>query len=101
MNRDAGLQAERTAQAWERTALVAVVDALLVLRAGVHDRAAGWPSWALLLATVTCAIVAIAALRRHALRRVPQAIGPAVAVVMVAAVVGIALAGAVIQVVPN
>jgi uncharacterized membrane protein YidH (DUF202 family) len=44
MKRDGGLQPERTALAWKRTALAATVDALLALRAGMqaHESVVTW-----------------------------------------------------------
>ena len=36
MNRDPGLQPERTALAWKRTSLLMAANAVLIVRAGVH-----------------------------------------------------------------
>lgn len=52
--RDAGLQPERTALAWNRTGLAVVVNALLALRAG-------WTSGRLALVVVAFALLVAAA----------------------------------------
>ncbi|GAB3366641.1 DUF202 domain-containing protein [Micromonospora halotolerans] len=61
--RDPGLQRERTALAWTRTAAVAFVSALLLVRLGLHSR-----SGSLFVAAVpAAALSAVLALRRDCL----------------------------------
>ncbi|MDQ7903688.1 hypothetical protein RB614_04050 [Phytohabitans sp. ZYX-F-186] len=65
---DRGLQVERTALAWTRTAAVAAADAVLLARLGVHI---GDPL--LLLAAATATVLALAAVRARRSRLEPAA----------------------------
>lgn len=94
MTRDPGLQAERTAQAWERTAFVMAVDALLVLRAGAHADSQALLAGGGLLGVAVLAIAATTSCRRRALRAAPRAIAPAIPAVMMFVVLGCVVAGA-------
>lgn len=94
MSRDPGLQAERTAKAWERTAMVMAVDALLVLRAGAHADERGLLISGGTVAVAVCAIAGFAFHRRRTLRGVSRPIGGKTAVSLAAAAFGAALTGA-------
>jgi uncharacterized membrane protein YidH (DUF202 family) len=74
--RDPGLQGERTALAWNRTALALFVNAALALRAGLSgDRTSlTVVGIALLLAAAACA--GCGSWRRRALLRDPRATAP-------------------------
>ena len=80
--RDPGLQGERTALAWNRTALALFVNASLALRAGLSNgrTAIAGVGIALLLASAACA--ACGTWRRRALLRDPRASGPPAAVML-------------------
>lgn len=69
MNRDAGLQLERTALAWHRTALAAAACSLLLLNSAARH---GWGS-AVVPAVCTAAVSAILCLSR---RRRPSGTRP-------------------------
>ena len=63
MNRDPGLQAERTQLAWLRTALVLMANALLVIRAGANGQDLALLSGGAVMAFSGFAFVAIGHLR--------------------------------------
>ena len=76
---DAGLQPQRTALAWNRTALAVVVNALLVLRAGAHGgHTALLAAGCLLLAGAGVRVACGAWRRRVLLLQPPAAPSPAV-----------------------
>lgn len=64
---DPGMQAERTALAWGRTAMTVVVNALLALRAGIVGQR--WPVTALGIALLVsaAAVMTFGAVRRRQL----------------------------------
>ncbi|GAA1147432.1 uncharacterized membrane protein YidH (DUF202 family) [Kitasatospora gansuensis] len=97
MNRDPGLQPERTLLAWGRTALVLTVNAALVLRTGLADRQPGLVTLGGLLALTACATYGYGLRRRRQLEPAegpPGPVGPvplramAGAVCLVAAAAG-------------
>ena len=65
--RDAGLQAERTALAWSRTAMVMLANALLVLRSGLSSGRYAITTLALLLLVASGAMFVFSAWRRRSL----------------------------------
>lgn len=77
MNRqaDPGLQPQRTALAWSRTGLAMVVNAVLVLRAGLVEDDPALLMLGALLTLVAGGFVAAGRLRRRELAR-PDAGGP-------------------------
>jgi uncharacterized membrane protein YidH (DUF202 family) len=64
---DPGLQSERTALAWSRTAMAVLANALLAMRAGIVGQR--WPITALGIALLVAAaaVMTFAALRRRQL----------------------------------
>jgi len=74
--RDPGLQAERTALAWNRTALAVLANALLAARAGVTSHAPTLTALAIALLAAAAAAVGYGAWRRHALLGSAPAIAP-------------------------
>ena len=92
-HRDRGLQAERTALAWNRTALAVVANAVLALRAGWTRGEASltFVAFALLVAA-GAAVVYGAWRRRHLLSGQGATAPPAMAVVAAAIVTLIACA---------
>jgi len=72
---DPGLQPQRTSLAWSRTALAMVVNAVLVLRAGMVESDAGLLLLGGLLVVVSGGFVAAGRWRRRELAR-PDAGGP-------------------------
>ena len=86
MERDPGLQRERTAMAWSRTGLALLVNALVVLRAGVQGEH-------LLILGLGTALVgsAIAAVSFgfFRARRLAEGADPTTPIVLVAAIVGV------------
>ncbi|WP_457031967.1 DUF202 domain-containing protein [Kitasatospora sp. P5_F3] len=67
MNRDPGLQPERTLLAWSRTALVLTVNAALVLRTGLADRQPELVALGALLALAACGTYGFGLHRRRRL----------------------------------
>jgi len=66
--RDPGLQPERTALAWSRTGLAVLVNALLVVRAGIGHGAVGVSLMGALLLGGAVVLMAAGAWRGRALR---------------------------------
>jgi len=87
--RDPGLQAERTALAWNRTALAVVVNALLVLRAGLKTETTPLTGLAIALLAASGAAIAYAAWRRRHLLGEQPSIAPRTVAIALAAVLGI------------
>ena len=78
MNRsDSGLQAERTALAWSRTAVAMVVNALLVLRAGLQSDQGTLMAMGALLVILAAGLFGASAWRRRALQDRQPAAPPA------------------------
>lgn len=76
MIRDPGLQAERTALAWIRTALAVFANALLSLRIGSASRSPGLTLLAMALLATCAILVAYGAWRRRTLLGVRREIAP-------------------------
>lgn len=76
MIRDPGLQAERTAMAWTRTALAVLVNGLLSLRIGWASQSAGVMLLAIALLAAFAILVAHGAWRRRILLSVLPEIAP-------------------------
>ena len=92
-SRDPGLQAERTALAWNRTGLAVLVNALLALRSGWTGRGAPITALGFVLLLASGAIILYGAWRRRHLLSVQGALAPSAhAVVAVAAVTLLACA---------
>jgi uncharacterized membrane protein YidH (DUF202 family) len=64
---DPGLQPQRTALAWNRTALAMAVNALLVIRGGMQDSDTSLLGLGILVALMAGALVLAGALRRRQL----------------------------------
>jgi uncharacterized membrane protein YidH (DUF202 family) len=91
--RSAGLQAERTALAWNRTGLAVLANALLVLRAGTESRQASLVVMASVLLFAAGAAVFYGAWRRRHLLSGQGTIAPrSMAIVTTAVVVWVACA---------
>jgi uncharacterized membrane protein YidH (DUF202 family) len=88
--RDAGLQAERTALAWSRTAMAVFVNALAILRAGWTRNAPPLSALGVMLLIAAGAVVLCGSWRRRQLSR--GAAGPiAPPAAAIAAAAGITL----------
>ncbi|HUP09298.1 MAG TPA: DUF202 domain-containing protein [Caldimonas sp.] len=72
--RDPGLQAERTALAWTRTAFAVLANALLAARSGLASDSPAVTALAFVLLAAAAAAVAYGARRRHALRGIAPAV---------------------------
>ena len=98
--RDPGLQAERTALAWNRTGLAVLVNALLVLRSGWTGRGAPITALGFVLLLASGAIIFYGAWRRRHLQSGLGTLAPSAhAVAAVAAVTLLACAVAIASVV--
>lgn len=94
MNRDPGLQGERTALAWTRTSLVMAVNATPVLRAGMQADDAGLIGLGVILALIALGVFMAGAHRRQQLAARPSAPADAVMRWTAASVILAAMAGA-------
>lgn len=95
--RDPGLQAERTALAWNRTGLLVLINAALALRSGWESEETAITFLAIALLAAASAWIIYGAWRRHSLvsrqdRSSPSAVGiaAAAAIALCACVVGVA-----------
>lgn len=97
--RDAGLQAERTALAWSRTVIAMLVNALVLLRAGLAHGGAEITAIGALMLAAAAALQVFARRRRRALMAddVPAA-PPAIVLIAVAAFTVLAGAGGVLAI---
>jgi uncharacterized membrane protein YidH (DUF202 family) len=92
--RDPGLQAERTALAWNRTGLSVLVNALLALRTGWDSGEAGLSALAIALLLAAGAAIYYGAWRRRHLLSSHPSIAPSSFAIAAAAVVAIAACAA-------
>lgn len=96
--RDSGLQAERTALAWNRTALAVAVNGVLVLRAGMVGNAMLLLAFGALLLLAAIGATAYSSIRKRQLLRTaeapaassPLALALAASVALIACAVGVA-----------
>lgn len=91
--RDRGLQAERTALAWNRTGLAVLVNALLALRSGWSSRDAPITILAFALLLASGAAIFYGAWRRRELLSSQETISPPTIGVATAAVVALGACG--------
>jgi uncharacterized membrane protein YidH (DUF202 family) len=93
--RDSGLQPQRTALAWSRTALAMVVNSLLVLRIGINtaDRSIEFLGFAFL--AISGGILLVGEIRRRELAKTPARAGPRVMAACAACVVLVSFASVV------
>lgn len=94
---DSGLQAQRTALAWGRTALAMIVNSLLVLRLGVNaaDRPVEFLGLGFL--AVSAGLLLIGEHRRRQLAKTPARASPRLMAVCAVSVVLASLAGVVVM----
>ncbi|MFC6354931.1 DUF202 domain-containing protein [Luethyella okanaganae] len=85
--RDPGLQPERTALAWSRTALAISVNALLSVRAGLVGGATAFIVVGVLLLAAAAASVVYGNVRRHQLLRTDVPVRPHAGAMLAAAIV--------------
>lgn len=88
--RDPGLQAERTALAWSRTALAILANGLLALRAGWVSQQASITALALALLLAAAATVAYGVWRRRELLNSARPVAPRAPVMCAAASIALA-----------
>jgi hypothetical protein len=86
----AGLQAQRTALSWGRTALALIVTTLLVLRAGIRSGESAIQLSGVVVAAVAAGFLAIAVLRSRQLRHAK--VGAPAAWMLVSAAVTLSVA---------
>ena len=87
--RDPGLQPERTALAWNRTAMVGIVNAVLALRSGIANDQQLVMILGTILLGAAAAVMTFGALRRRNLTSAEPALAPSPA--MMLATTGFAL----------
>lgn len=91
--RDPGLQPERTALSWTRTALVVAVNALLALRTGLLHGEPWLVAAGIVLVTAAAAVASVGAVRRRQLEAGAYAPHPLLILAVAAATVAAAAAG--------
>jgi uncharacterized membrane protein YidH (DUF202 family) len=99
--RDPGLQGERTALSWSRTALVIVVNALLSLRSGIVSGEPALVAVGVLLLGAAIAAVVYGSVRGRALAghtHQEPPVAPALAIALAAATTLLACAGGIASV---